>query len=94
MDKRGRSAENEMGKIFVRGVGRGVEYLQQEDVINIPAWSRGASPWSDLSPFKIGPVIFDEDGVRKECATVETWWQSFKVWSVVVMEMEARSTHG
>lgn len=69
--------EEEEGKVRIRNVGRGIAYPKEEDngFINIPAWSRGAKPWDDLSPFKIGPI----DG----CLTFETYWQSFKVWECV-----------
>ena len=76
MKKRGR----QVGEIRIRNTERGVAYPVIEGVTNIPAWSRGASPWCDLSPFKIGPVKFEEDGEMKTCRTFETWWQSFKVW--------------
>ncbi len=81
MEKRVRNTDP--GKIFLRNVARGVAYPTLENVVTIPAWSRGAGPWNNLSPFKIGPVKFEEDGEEKECATFETWWQSFKVWTAV-----------
>lgn len=46
----------------------------------IPAHSKGAKPWKELSPFFIGPVIFDENGVQKRAENFESFWQSFKIW--------------
>jgi hypothetical protein len=67
------------GSIHVRNVARGVSYPELAGWKNIPAWSRGATPWNELSPFTIGPVEFE--GVV--CNTFETFWQSFKVWQKV-----------
>jgi hypothetical protein len=70
--KRERNSYN----IKIRGVARGIPYPSStEGWENIPAWSRGAYPWNQLSPFIIKG--FDE------CNNFESWWQSFKVWKKV-----------
>lgn len=71
------------GQIRVRNVERGVNYPKVPGYANIPAWSRGAKPWCELSPFVIGPLVFEEDGVQKTAHNFENFWQSFKVYSIV-----------
>lgn len=72
-----------IGIVRVRGVARGVPYPNVKGFTNIPAWSRGAAPYKQLSPFFIGPVIYEEYGEIKKCAIFENFWQSFKVYSRV-----------
>jgi len=79
MEKRGLDNEMPIGRIKIRNVERGVSYPEEENFLNIPAWSRGAKPYDQLSPFKIGPVTFGD----KECPTFETFWQAQKVWKKV-----------
>ena len=69
--------------IRVRNVARGVPYPSVNGYTNIPAWSRGAAPWNALSPFFIGPIVFEEYGVRKVCKNLENYYQSMKVYSKV-----------
>lgn len=47
--------------------------------MNIPAWSKGAKPWKELSPFFIGPV----GAAPEEAVNFENHWQSYKVWECV-----------
>lgn len=47
---------------------------------NIPAFSRGPSPYKELSPFNIGPVIYEEDGQIKQAPIFENFWQGWKVY--------------
>lgn len=84
--------ETQPGMIYIRNVARGIAYPSVDNVVNIPAWSRGSKPWNVLSPFNLGPVKFEEDGKVKECATFETWWQSFKVWKDVDGERHVDDT--
>lgn len=74
---------NRRGEIRVRNVERGVSYPAVAGFKNIPAWSRGAAPWKQLSPFEIGPVVFQEDGVMKQSPIFENFWQSAKAWQHV-----------
>lgn len=67
-------ASVEHGSIRIRSVARGVPYPTQEGWKVIPAWSRGASPYNQLSPFHIK----DENG-----HIFENMWQSYKVWDTV-----------
>jgi len=67
------------GSVAVFRCARGVSYPEKkEGWLNIAAWSRGASPWKQLSPFFIGPI----DG----CSNFESWWQFHKVWETVAGE--------
>jgi hypothetical protein len=67
----------EPGSIRIRGVARGIPYPSEKDGYkNIPAWSRGASPYKQLSPFIIGPVIHGDERAEN----FENFWQSHKVW--------------
>jgi len=68
------------GVIRIRNVERGVSYPSAKGFKNIPAWSRGASPWKELSPFSIGPIIFNQN---VQAPIFENFWQSFKVWGRV-----------
>lgn len=69
--------------IRIRNVARGVSYPSVKNFTNIPAWSRGASPWKQLSPFIIGPVVFEENNQVKQATIFENFWQGFKVWKAV-----------
>lgn len=68
-------ASPEPGSVAVYRCARGVSYPKEEGWINIAAWSRGAAPWKQLSPFVMGPV---DDAVN-----FENHWQSFKVWETI-----------
>lgn len=74
---------NNVPEIRVRNVERGVSYPNVAGFNNIPGWSRGAKPWKDLSPFTIGPVIFEEDGQMKHANIFENFYQSMEVWKQV-----------
>jgi hypothetical protein len=66
----------EPGSVAVFRCGRGISYPEsKEGWINIAAWSHGASPWKQLSPFLIGPI--------EGCSNFESWWQSHKVWESI-----------
>lgn len=71
-------ASPEPGSVAVYRCGRGIPYPKKQGWINISAWSRGAAPWNQLSPFFIGPV---EDAVN-----FENHWQSYKVWESISNE--------
>jgi hypothetical protein len=75
------------GKIRIRNTpSRGVVgsgYPNVTGWTNIPAWSRGASPWKQLSPFVIGPVNYIENGIQRKCDNFENFWQSHKVWHII-----------
>lgn len=62
------------GKIRIAQQARARSYPVFENFEVIPAWSRGAGEWKQLSPFylKFG------DGI-----IFENFWQSFKVWETV-----------
>ena len=52
---------------------------------NINVCSSGQGVWKQLSPMKLGPILFDEhypDGsvVEKTATNLENLWQSAKVW--------------
>ena len=54
------------------------------EYINIPAFSRGASPWNSLSPFYLKPEIFDEimpngDIIERDVTCIENCWQACKI---------------
>lgn len=58
------------GKIRVFGyrktqAGDRVSYPNIKGYTNIAAWSRGKDPWKELSPFFLGPFLFDEMVPRK-----------------------------
>jgi len=63
--------------------GSSIGYPKVEGWENIPAWSRGAKPWKYLSPFEIGPVMYEENGNIISAALFENFWQGWKVWEVV-----------
>lgn len=63
-----------VGNIRVCGISRGTAYPSINGWTTIPAWSRGAQPYCQLSPF----FIRDE----KDCI-FENIWQSYKVWETV-----------
>lgn len=90
IDFQGLAPVNFPAEIRIRQCARGVPYPKAQGFTNIPAWSRGAKPWKSLSPFKIGPVKFIEDGVDKESnkeATIfENFWQGMKVWRNVARQ--------
>jgi hypothetical protein len=69
-------ASSEPGSVAVYACKRGVGYPdKREGWVNIPAWSRGAAPWKNLSPFFMGPI--------EGCSNFESWWQFHKVWENV-----------
>ncbi len=74
MNKRG---SVEPGSIRIRSVGRGVPYPTDTEYLNVAAWSRGASPWNDLSPFRIKT----DNG-----CLFENYWQAHKVWQNVTKQ--------
>jgi len=92
-----RKMQKPHGKIRVREHSKGLHYPNTTGAPDnfkapgwtiIPAHSRGAKPWKELSPFFIGPVIFDEDvpgvgTVQKRAENFESFWQSFKAWKTV-----------
>lgn len=81
----------EPGSIRVCGIARGVSYPSENDGYrNIPAWSRGASPYNQLSPFFIGPVIHGEERAEN----FENFWQSHKVWPVILATKEQHVENG
>ena len=51
---------------------RAKPYPSVEGYSTIPAWSRGASPWNQLSPMKLGPFVVDDEEVQ----IFENYWQS------------------
>lgn len=63
-----------MGKIRIGQQRRAKSYPTSPAFTTIPAWSRGAGEWKQLSPF----YIKFPDGV-----IFENFWQSFKVWRKV-----------
>lgn len=65
--------------IRVRGTARGTPYPKVDGYTTIPAWSRGAKPWRELSPFEVGG--FDYAGVRVHL--FENFWQGLKVYKKV-----------
>jgi hypothetical protein len=65
--KRGR----EPGRVKVFQCEKGKPYPKEEDFVNLPVWSRGASPWSNLSPF----FLKTDDGT-----IFENEWQRYKVY--------------
>lgn len=71
------------GQIRVREAKRrqaGGGYPKVQGFTNIPAFSKGAKPYKELSPFFIGPIHFEEDGQPEVAQNFECFWQSFKVW--------------
>lgn len=56
----------------VRGVARGVQYPTEDGYIVIPAWSRGARPWKDLTPFHL---------TLESASCFENFWQAKKVYA-------------
>ena len=71
------------GQIRVCGTARGISYPKVQGWTVIPAWSRGANPFNQLSPFNIGPIEYE--GIIAE--NFECFWQSFKVWKYVVQQI-------
>ncbi len=69
--------------IRIGGHERGVGYSQHPDFTPIPAWSRGKKPYSELSPFKIGPVNYAEYGANRTTPIFECFWQGHKVYDEV-----------
>ncbi len=70
-------AEVEPGSIKVCGQQKHHSYPKEVDGwINIPAWSRGAGAWKELSPF----FIASPDNPK---GNFESYWQSWKVWESV-----------
>jgi hypothetical protein len=64
----------EPGSIRVGQTRKYSSYPNEDGWETIPAWSRGKSPWKDLSPF----FIRVNGG-----ASFETWWQSWKVYETL-----------
>lgn len=71
------------GRIRVCGQARGFKYPEETGWTVVPAWSRGASPWKQLSPFTIGPVEYIEDGVPCTAIIFENFWHAHKVFLCV-----------
>jgi len=72
-----------MNTIRVSQCRRATKYAKEEGYENIPAWSRGAKPWRELSPFFIGPVCFiDENGKENTATIFENFWRAHKVYDV------------
>lgn len=92
MESEGGKKSRTIGKIRIRGVARGLGYPDDKVYTNIPAWSRGASPWNRLSPFTIGPVepAIDGDPV---CSNFESFWQAWKVWKHVDKQTQYNWKH-
>lgn len=67
----------EHGSICVQNVGRGIPYPRRAGWKIIPAWSRGAAPYRELSPFHIG---------HAPNQNFESFWQSHKVWKHVAKQ--------
>jgi hypothetical protein len=69
----------EPGSIKVCATARGHAYPNVAGWMTIPAWSRGAKPWSDLSPF----FMQSPDNPK---GNFESYWQSWKVWEHVAAQ--------
>ncbi|MFS8159207.1 MAG: hypothetical protein ACMG6E_03165 [Candidatus Roizmanbacteria bacterium] len=75
-------------EIRIAKQGRGISYPVVKGFEQIPAFSRGRAPWKQLSPFTIGPVLWDivdedDNEVPQEAESFENFWQGHKVWSKV-----------
>ena len=68
------------GKIRIGQQQRAKAYPTFEKYEIIPAWSRGAGEWKNLSPF----YVKFQDGI-----IFENFWQSQKVWKKVDKQIEA-----
>ena len=62
------------GKIRIGQQSRGNPYPSYSNFETIPAWSRGAGKWKQLSPFYLK---------MQENVIFENFWQSHKVWEKV-----------
>ncbi len=80
-------------QIRVGGQGRGVSYPSKVGFEQIPAWSRGSKPWKNLSPFFMGPVIFDSTGKGdvETSLIFENFWQSRKVYNRLTKQNQKSS---
>ena len=89
-----------MGEVRSGKVSRGKSYPSLPDFITIPAWSRGAAPWCELSPMILGPIqVFDPlpvrpgfsitaDGKYAEtiCNIFENYWQGSKIYNADILD--------
>lgn len=75
LTKNMKRVSREHGSIRVAATVRGTPYPKIDGWETISAWSRGADPWKNLSPFRLGKLY--------EFSSFENFWQSFKVWEKV-----------
>src|SRR5579885_926566 len=74
------------GKIRIGQTARATSYPNFPGFEIIPAWSKGRSPWKNLSPFYLGPVNFIGYNGSDSAPIFENFWQSFKCWSNVTKQ--------
>lgn len=78
---------------------RGAPYPALDGYVTIPAWSRGAQPWCNLSPMRLGPVWIQDpadvvrpgfslmDGsVWAQATCFENYWQGSKIYQVDLVD--------
>ena len=72
------------GNLRVGGVNlRPRKYASYDSYLQVPIISLGPAPYRDLSPFFLGPVIYQEDGETKSSSNVENHFQMHKLYESV-----------